>query len=51
MTREFTITLTEPQLQVVLNHLVRGPYVEVAPVFERIQEQAAKQMEASDDSN
>ena len=40
-----TLTLTEAEAQVVLDALVQQPYVTVAAVVAKIQQQAAEQMQ------
>lgn len=43
-----TLTLTEAEAQIVLEALVQHPYIIVAPVVAKIQQQAAAQMQPDD---
>ena len=42
---DLTLTLTPQEAQIVLDALVLRPYVEVAAVIDKIQRQAAEQMQ------
>ena len=42
-----TFTLTEAEAQIILDALVQQPYITVAPVVAKIQQQAAEQMQPS----
>ena len=40
-----TFTLTEAEAQIILDALVQQPYIVVAPVVAKVQQQAAEQMQ------
>ena len=42
-----TFTLTEAEAQIILDALVQQPYIVVAPVVAKVQQQAAEQMQSS----
>ena len=42
-----TLTLTEAEAQIILDALVQQPYIVVACVVAKVQQQAAEQMQSS----
>lgn len=46
---ELSLKLTEQEAQVVLNALVKEPYLSVVDVINKIQQQASEQMKKQED--
>lgn len=42
---EFTFKLSEKDAQIILNALIKQPYIEVVDVINKVQEQASEQMQ------